>query len=59
MFDRLLCLAFRVYPSRRLSDWISERRCNARYAAAKAAHIAAGGVVATYESDAGTSSFFL
>jgi hypothetical protein len=57
--DALLRLAFRLSGSRAVSDLISERRVNRRWAEARARHIAAGGVCMTLASDAGEQSFLL
>ena len=59
MLDRLLTLAFALTGSRAVSELIGERRANARYRKARLAHIKAGGIVATYDSAEGSTSFFL
>jgi hypothetical protein len=60
--DKLLCLAYRFAPepfAERISLRISERRCARNWRQATAAHIAKGGVVASYRSDRGTQEFLL
>lgn len=59
MIDALLHIAFRLTGSRKVSEMISERRVNRRWNEMVARHIASGGVVATYRSDAGEQSFLL
>lgn len=60
--DKALCLAYRFAPeplAERISLKISERRVERNWRAQVAKHIAAGGVVASYRSDAGTQEFLL
>ena len=59
MIDSALRLAYRLTGSRAVSEMISERRVNARWNAAKAAHIAHGGVCMSMQSDAGTQEILL
>lgn len=57
MVDTLLHLAFRLTRSRAISEMISERRCDRRWKAAKAAAIARGASVVTIASRDGSTSF--
>lgn len=57
--DKLLQIAFRITGSRRVSEIISERRVERKWRETVAKHIAAGGVVGSYRSNAGTQEFLL
>lgn len=59
MTDRLLQIVFNLTGSRAVSELISRRRLDAKWRAAEAAHMAAGGVVATYRSAGGEAAFLL
>lgn len=62
MLDKLLCLAYRFAPepfAERISLLISERRVARKWVEMQAKHIADGGVVAIYRSDAGEQGFLL
>ena len=57
--DFALRITYRLTGSRAVSEMISERRVNARWNAAKAAHITKGGVCMSMQSDAGTQEILL
>lgn len=57
--DRALCIAFNLTGWRWISDRISTRRAEQRWAACVAAHKAAGGDVVTVEHAAGGTSAYL
>lgn len=60
--DKAMCLAYRFAPepfAERISLAISQRRCERDWRAQTSAHLAAGGVVASYKSNAGTQEFLL
>lgn len=62
MYDTILRIAYRIAPepfAERISLKISERRVERNWRDMVAKHIAAGGVVASYRSDCGTTEFFL
>jgi hypothetical protein len=50
LLDTLLLLTFRLTLSRRVSELLGKRQQDRRWNAARKAHLAAGGVVATYRS---------
>jgi len=62
MIDAVLKIAYRVAPNalaHHISILISERNVERKWRATMARHIANGGVVASYRSQSGESSFLI
>lgn len=59
MIDKLLQIGFKLTGKRWFSDRISDRRVERRWREAAATHVAKGGVVATYKSTDGETSFLI